>query len=43
MIVDAWAQHPTKALEVLDTLGLDEQARALFLSGNAMRVFALGA
>jgi predicted TIM-barrel fold metal-dependent hydrolase len=32
---------PGKALEGLDALGLDEQAKALFLAGNARRVFAL--
>ncbi|MEU5770075.1 amidohydrolase family protein [Streptomyces asoensis] len=32
---------PTKALEHLDQLELDEEARELFLSGNARRVFAL--
>ena len=32
---------PAKALEGLDTLGLDEEGRALFLAGNARRVFGL--
>jgi predicted TIM-barrel fold metal-dependent hydrolase len=32
---------PAKALDGLDRLGLDEQAKALFLGGNARRVFAL--
>ena len=32
---------PSKALEGLDALGLDEQATALFLGGNAQRVFGL--
>jgi hypothetical protein len=32
---------PAKALEGLDTLGLDAEARELFLAGNAARVFAL--
>ena len=32
---------PKKALEGLDELGLDEEARELFLSGNAARVFKL--
>ena len=32
---------PTKALENLDDLELDDEAKALFLSGNAMRVFDL--
>jgi predicted TIM-barrel fold metal-dependent hydrolase len=32
---------PAKALEGLDGLGLDEGARALFLAGNARRVFTL--
>lgn len=32
---------PAKALEGLDALGLDGEARALFLSGNATRVFGL--
>ncbi len=32
---------PAKALEGLDTLGLDAEARSLFLSRNAARVFAL--
>ena len=33
--------NPVKALEDLDTLGLDESTRALFLSQNAVRVFRL--
>ena len=33
---------PAKALEGLDDLGLDAEARALFLSGNATRIFGLG-
>jgi uncharacterized protein len=33
---------PAKALEGLEGLGLDDQARALFLGGNAARVFGLG-
>ncbi len=32
---------PAKALEGLDELGLDDEARALFLGGNAARVFGL--
>ena len=32
---------PHKALADLDTLGLDDETRALFLSGNARRVFGL--
>jgi predicted TIM-barrel fold metal-dependent hydrolase len=32
---------PAKALEDLDSLGLDDEARELFLSGNAKRVFKL--
>ncbi|MBL7497588.1 amidohydrolase [Frankia sp. CNm7] len=32
---------PVKALEHLDDLGLDDEARELFLAGNARRVFAL--
>ena len=32
---------PARALEHLDDLGLDDEARALFLEGNARRVFAL--
>jgi len=32
---------PAKALEGLDTLGLDDEAKGLFLSGNATRVFGL--
>lgn len=32
---------PLKCLEHLDTLGLDQEARQLFLSGNAQRVFRL--
>ena len=32
---------PQKALEGLDDLGLDAEARALFLAGNAKRVFGL--
>jgi uncharacterized protein len=34
---------PTRALEGLDALALDDEARALFLEGNARRVFALDA
>ena len=34
---------PAKALEGLDTLGLDEATRELFLAGNAQRVFSLNA
>ncbi len=34
---------PAKALEDLDALGLDEEARSAFLSGNAERVFGLQA
>jgi predicted TIM-barrel fold metal-dependent hydrolase len=33
--------QPEAALEHLDALGLDDEARALFLRGNAERVFAL--
>jgi predicted TIM-barrel fold metal-dependent hydrolase len=33
---------PAKALEGLDAIGLDAEAKALFLAGNAARVFALG-
>jgi uncharacterized protein len=32
---------PKKALEDLDGLGLDKEARQLFLAGNAARVFKL--
>ncbi|MFF4052423.1 amidohydrolase family protein [Streptomyces chartreusis] len=32
---------PSRALEHLDTLGLDEETRELFLHGNARRVFSL--
>ncbi len=32
---------PVRALAHLDELGLDEQARELFLAGNAERVFRL--
>jgi len=32
---------PHKALEGLETLGLDNKARDLFLGGNARRVFGL--
>ena len=32
---------PAKALEGLDSLGLDEETKALFLGGNAARVFDL--
>ena len=48
MTVDVWMQHPTlrflshhKALEGLDALGLDDQARELDLDGNARRLFDL--
>jgi predicted TIM-barrel fold metal-dependent hydrolase len=34
---------PRKALEGLDALGLDPEARGLFLAGNAVRVFKLNA
>jgi len=33
---------PSKALDELDSLGLDDEARELFLTGNARRVFGLG-
>jgi predicted TIM-barrel fold metal-dependent hydrolase len=33
---------PQKALEDVDALGLDAEARALFLEGNARRAFGLG-
>jgi predicted TIM-barrel fold metal-dependent hydrolase len=33
--------EPAKALKGLDTIGLDAEARALFLGGNAKRVFNL--
>ncbi|MEE8526065.1 MAG: amidohydrolase family protein, partial [Thermoanaerobaculia bacterium] len=32
---------PAKALAGLDELGLDDEARHLFLAGNASRVFGL--
>jgi hypothetical protein len=32
---------PQMALEGLDGLGLDEEARRLFLYGNAQRIFSL--
>ncbi|WP_343264853.1 amidohydrolase family protein [Kordiimonas laminariae] len=32
---------PGKALEALDSLGLDDEVKELFLSGNAQRVFGL--
>jgi len=32
---------PAKALENLDDLGLDDEVKALFLGGNATRVFDL--
>ena len=32
---------PARALEHLDALGLDEETRGLYLSGNARRVFGL--
>ncbi|MFF3413863.1 amidohydrolase family protein [Streptomyces sp. NPDC002698] len=34
--------EPSRALEHLDELGLDEETTGLFLSGNARRVFRLG-
>jgi predicted TIM-barrel fold metal-dependent hydrolase len=34
--------EPAKALEGLDELGLDAEAKTLFLGGNAARVFKLG-
>ena len=34
---------PAQALEGLDALGLDDEARAHFLAGNAARVYRLGA
>jgi len=34
---------PAKALEDLDTLGLDDEAKAAFLGGNATRVYGLQA
>jgi predicted TIM-barrel fold metal-dependent hydrolase len=33
--------RPAKALEALGTLGLDDETKALFLGGNAKRVYAL--
>ncbi len=33
---------PKEALDQVDALGLDDEARALFLGGNATRVFGLG-
>jgi predicted TIM-barrel fold metal-dependent hydrolase len=33
---------PAQALTGLDALGLDDETSALFLAGNARRVFALG-
>ncbi len=33
--------EPAKALEGIDELGLDAEAKALFLGGNAARVFKL--
>jgi hypothetical protein len=35
--------QPDKALEGLDALGLDTETRALFLAGNAERIYALPA
>ena len=32
---------PAKALQGLEALGLDDEARALFLAGNAMRVYGI--
>jgi predicted TIM-barrel fold metal-dependent hydrolase len=32
---------PQQALEGLDALGLDDEARELYLEGNARRVFGL--
>jgi hypothetical protein len=32
---------PSQALEGADSLGLDDEAKALFLHGNTQRVFAL--
>ncbi|MCC6624617.1 MAG: amidohydrolase [Deltaproteobacteria bacterium] len=34
--------QPAACLAQVDALGLDDEARALFLGGNAMRVFGLG-
>lgn len=33
---------PKEALDQVDALGLDDETRALFLGGNATRVFGLG-
>jgi uncharacterized protein len=33
--------QPAKALEGLDALGLDDEAKALFLAGNTRRVYRL--
>ncbi|MBZ0273603.1 amidohydrolase family protein [bacterium] len=33
---------PARCLEGLDDLGLDDEAKALYLAGNAMRVFGIG-
>ena len=35
--------RPKRALEGLDATGLDEEGQALFLAGNARRVFRLDA
>lgn len=34
---------PARCLEDVDKLGLDEETKALFLHGNAERLFRLGA
>jgi predicted TIM-barrel fold metal-dependent hydrolase len=34
---------PAECLAQVDGLGLDDEARGLFLSGNARRVFGIGA
>jgi hypothetical protein len=41
MPVDVWMQHPTARFLGQDALELDEEARELFLDGNARRVFGL--
>ncbi|MCB9688089.1 MAG: hypothetical protein H6738_24110 [Alphaproteobacteria bacterium] len=39
-MIDAWLRHRNPAFfRQLDGLGLDEEARALFVHGNATRVF----
>jgi hypothetical protein len=45
-VVDVWMQHPTRRFQerpFFESLRLGDDAKQAFLSGNARRVFKLGA